>query len=139
MLIINTEHESLSRTKMIYLFINGQHVDTLKSKQVKQYDLKPGKYQIQCRLNMYLTEPEIVEVKANGQSAFELRLKPNWTMFKVVLPLLVLGAVINFFINRYINVTVGNLFIVLFFVAVFYVNSRISRRGYLELHEIKNE
>lgn len=139
MLIISTEHESLSRTKMIYLYINGELVDTLKSDQVKQYNLNPGKYQIQCRMNMYLTEPQIVEVAANGQTAFEITLKPNWNMFKIVLPLLLIGAVINYFINGWLGITAGNIFIVLYFVAVFYINSRISRRGYLELHEIRNE
>jgi hypothetical protein len=138
MFILSTENESLGRTRMIYLYINGQHVDSLKSKQVKEYNLEPGKYQVQCRMNMYLTEPEIIEVKANGHTAYELTLKSNWKMFAYMIPLLLLGGLINYFINDWFGITWGNLFIVTYFMAIFYINSRISRKGYLELKEIKN-
>ncbi len=138
MFILSTENESLGRTRMIYLYINGQHIDSLKSKQVKEYKLAPGKYQVQCRMNMYLTEPEIIEVKANGQTSYELTLKNNWRMFIFLIPLLVVGAIISHFINTYFGMSWSNLFVVVYFIGIFYFNSRASRRGYLELKEIKN-
>lgn len=137
MLIINTESETLSKTRMIYLYINGHLVDKLKSNQVKQYNLDPGKYQIQARMNFYLTEAEIVEVKANGHTAYELTLKSNWRMFAIIIPLMILGAVIDYFLRGAFGGFVGNIFITLYFVAIFYVNSRISRKGFLELKEIQ--
>lgn len=137
MLIINTESPTISRTKMIYLYINGVLVDKLKSNQVKQYDLKPGKYQVQVRLNFYLTEPEVVEVKEKRNTSYEITLKSNWRLFTFIIPFMIIGLGINYFINRQFGSTLGLIFIAIYFSAAFYINSRISRKGFLELKKMK--
>lgn len=137
MLIISTESPTIVRTKMIYLYINGVLADKLKSKQVKQYDLEPGKYQIQVRLNFYVSEPKIIEIKPKKKLTFGITLKSNWTFYKVILPLMLLGAGINYFLGKQFGSTVGYIFIIAYFCVVFFVNSRINRKGYLELNKIK--
>jgi len=136
MLIINTESETLSRTRMIYLYINGQRVDSLKSNQVKQYNLKPGKYEIAARLNMYVTEPKVIEIKANGHTAFELTLKNNWKFLVGAMAIIIIGALINYFLVQAYSGMVGNIFILTYFTAAFIINSKINRKGYLELKDI---
>jgi len=137
MLIISTESPTIVKTKMIYLYINGVMVDKLKSKQVKKYNLEPGKYQIQVRLNFYVSEPKIIEIKPKKKITYGITLKSNWTLFKVILPLMLLGAGINYFLGRQFGSMVGYIFIVIYFCVVFYANSRINRKGYLELNKLK--
>ena len=138
MLIISTESPTIVRTKMIYLYINGIMVDKLKSKQVKKYNLEPGKYQIQVRLNFYVSEPVIIEIKPKKKVTYGITLKSNWTLFTVILPLMLLGAGIYYFLSKQFGSTSGYIFMAIYFSVVFYVNSKFNRKGYLELNKMKN-
>ena len=136
MLIINTESSTLVRSKMVYLFINGKHVDTLKTQQVKQYKLDPGTYQVSMRLNFYRTDAVEVEIKQGQTRAFELTLKNNWRFYFAVLLAVIVGATIDYFVRGAFGNIYGNVFIILFFMAIYVVKIKISKNGYLILEEI---
>ena len=136
MLIINTESETLVKSKMVYLFINGNHVDTLKTKQVKQYKLDPGTYKVSMRLNFYRTDAVDVEIKAGKTRAFELKLKNNWKFFMYFMLSIIVGMSGTFLVRSTIGVAASNVFIVLFFALVYFLKIKFSKNDSLTLEEI---
>lgn len=139
MLIINTESPTLVKSKMVYLFINGKHIDTLKTQQVKQYKLDPGVYQVAMRLNFYRTDLVEVEIKEGTTRAFELILKNNWKFYFAVLMAVIVGATIDMFVRAQFGNLISNIFIVLFFVTIYAIKIKVSKNGYLLLEEINKE
>ena len=137
MLIINTESPTLGKSKMVYLFINGKHIDNLKTSQVKSYKLDPGKYQVAMRLNFYRTDLIEVAIKPGSQVAYELTLKNNWTFFFMIIASFLVAVTADYFIREAFGNLWANIFFVLFFVGLYVLKVKTNKNGYLELKEIK--
>ncbi len=136
MLIINTESSTLVKSKMVYLFINGKHIDTLKTQQVKQYKLDPGTYQVSMRLNFYRTNAVEIEMKQGQTRAFELKLKNNWKFYIYFLLSILVGTSGAFFIRDTFSATASTVFIALFFGLVYFLKIKFSKNDSLSLEEI---
>ncbi len=140
-LILTRKGEWINRRQRFKVFINGKESGLIKNDDTQEYELEPGTYTIQCKLNWTSSPEYIIEIK-QGINAF-LTVSNG---MKLILPLYIMmlaGVLIPFYF-KFAKLPVPEILniikIVLIVPAIIYIflYMTIFKKKYLYLGEDKS-
>lgn len=132
-LIINRRSEFINRARKIGLYLNDEKIGTIKNGEIKEFELKPGEYNLKAKIDWCGSQKHNFIIKENKLKKIELTGFPKykWTLpILVLIQLILLGLSYMIEINQYIMMMFSfGLLIYIFYPITF------GRNNYLKLYE----
>lgn len=132
-LIVNRRSEYANRARAIGLYLDGKKIGTIKNGESKEFDLKPGNYELKAKIDWCGSQVNDFEIKEHEDTKIELT---GFSKNKWILPILIVIQVSLFILSSYFEIP--DVIMITFSTCILiYILFPISfgRNHYLKLNE----
>ena len=140
-LILTRKREWINRRQRFKVLINEKEVGLIKNDDTQEYELEPGTYTVQCKINWTSSPVHTIEIK-QGMNAF-LAVSNGMKYIVPLYIMMLIGVLIPFFFRLAklpASETINIIKIILIVPAIIYILLYVTifRKKYLYLREDKS-